>query len=316
MFCSSCGSSQDSQSLFCPSCGAKLQNISAAEPESPAVEKKSKPQLVELAKQKKIWIPAASVVAALILSLVFLPKSFELRIHVDDVYGGVFDSACEIDDDAKSLIPKELIVTDKSNGSGGVKVPVEFSKDNSGECVGITKASVGAFGVAYIFNGSEQVGSFKSSEISADDNIVTIEAAVTRGMKVNFNLYEKADRCSGSVSNWSCSWNWDEYFGLKLYRSTGKCKGKAGFSDIHAGTTVIMRGLSNGKTLTGALVNDTYDLVSVKSKQIVCKFYADFDSVPNDEEGYEITVSNRGDVVFTKETLKLNDWTADLVLNK
>lgn len=318
MFCTSCGSKQSKGVQFCPNCGARMlsQETEVTTSAISATNSTKTGGLTGIFKNRKAILATSGAAIALVAGVLFFPKPVEIQITVDAVYGGVFDSNCNVDPDVESRVPTEIVLTSKTDGTGGVKVPVSFSKGNNGECIGLAKAAIGPFDSSLIFASSKQIGKFSAEEVTNGKLPLVVAVEVTRPMRVNFNLYEKADRCSGSTESWSCSWDWDAVFGLKLNNKTGSCRGKAGFSDIKTGTTVKIRGMSNGKTLTGSLVNDTYELVSVKSKQIVCKFFAEFSEVPNDEDGYEITVSNRGDVFFDKESLKTNSWVADLVLNK
>jgi len=319
MFCSHCGQSNPDGSVFCTSCGvAQATQVNPA----PTVTPVSNYVEVPVAAKNKFlspkWLISAGSALVLIVGLVvvFLPKSVDVEIGVIAPNGGVFDSACNVQSDAEDQTPMTIDFSKSEDNTSPTNVPVVYSMNASGACVGKVRVSLSPFTTYYAFNGEYKLAELSASDISSGKISIGTSVTVTRDLRVNFNLYDQADRCTGSTESWNCWWNNDYVFGLKLNSNKGTCSGQNGFSDIHKGTNVTVEGRSNHQIATGTLVVDTYELVSVKSKQIVCKFKVDFTGIANDDLGYAITTSHRGTVDFDLDQIRENSWTADLQLNQ
>jgi hypothetical protein len=256
------------------------------------------------------------VIGSLAAVVVNLPKTVNVKLAVTATNGGVFTSDCTVQADAVSQTPSSLTVKNASNGSVAGTVKLKYVTGASGGCVGEGQVSLNPNATYSLDAAGKSVGSITSSDFSTGVANLGLAVAITRTVNVAFSLYDTADSCTGTTDSWNCSWNDDWVFGLKLTSSTGKCEGQNGYNDISDGTPVTMVGRSNHQTFTGSLTNDTYDLVSISSKQIECKFTATFNDVPNDDLGYSIEVSHRGFVDYNLSDIRDNDWTANVALNQ
>ena len=319
MSCNKCGQKNLDGSLFCSSCGSSIAEVSSgksleiSDSSDTNVPQKTKPKYLE----KKFLISggAAAVVLAAI-TFVLLPKPVAIEIGVIAPNGGVFDASCNVLSDAEAQTPLVISLSTQPDKSSPMSFPIKYSLSSSGSCVGKVNASLSPFANYFVFNGGDKIAEITPTDVGAGKASIGTSVIIERDLRVNFNLYDKADRCSGSTSSWSCSWNNDYVFGLKLNSKTGKCSGQNGFSDIRKGTTVKVEGRGNQQVATGTLMVDTYELVSVGSKKIVCKFYATFSGIANDDLGYAITTANRGTVDFDLDQVRQNGWVADLQLNQ
>ena len=313
MFCPSCGTQNGQGVAFCGNCGVSLAQ---PQPVSTAMPAPVKPNFFK-SRNGIIAIVAVGVllIGSLAAVVVNFPKTVNVKLAVNAVNGGVFTSDCTVQPDAASLVPKSLKVTN-SGGSTVGSVNLKFFTAPEGGCVGQGQVSLNPNGTYSVVADSKPVGTIAASEFSAGVANVGYTVALTRTIHVAFTLYDKADYCSGTTDNWRCSWNDDYVFGLHLNSSDSTCEGQNGYSDIYDGTTVTMVGRSNHQTFTGKLVNDRYDLVSIASKQIACKFNTTFTDVPNDDLGYSVQVSHRGYVDYDLSSIRDNDWTAEVALNQ
>jgi hypothetical protein len=319
MFCSNCGRTNPDGSIFCSSCGSsqisQSPSVDVVEQIAPVIE--AQPDGKKKLFGKKVLIGAGAVVAVLAaLVVVFLPKSVAVEVGIVAPNGGVFDAACNVQADAEYLTPFSIEFSSSVDNTSPISSNISYALNSSGDCVGKASVSLSPFTTYYAFAGGDQIAELSPSDISSGKASVGTSISIVRDLRVNFNLYDEADRCTGSTESWNCWWDNDYIFGLKLNSDSGNCSGQNGFSDIRKGTAVKVVGRSNNQISTGSLIVDTYELVSVSSKQIVCKFYADFSSIPNDDLGYSITVSNRGSVDYDLNQVRDNSWVADLQLNQ
>jgi hypothetical protein len=253
---------------------------------------------------------------AAVVIVVNLPKKVVIEVGVIETYGGVFRDNCQIETEAASLVPKFVRVAKKGETKGVGKVELTYTPVLSGGCVGKGEINLGPNDKYQILDGDEVISQIGPDEFEAGKAILVIQAPLFRDLRVNFNLYDTADSCTGTTESWNCSWDNDWIFGLSLNSNAGTCKGQNGYSDVRAGTSVYVRGRSSGSSDSATLVGNSYDLESVSSKEISCHFYADFTGVPNDPMGYEIEVGTRGSVEFDIDGLRSKDWVADLQLGK
>lgn len=319
MLCAKCGHLNSDGSVFCSSCGVSQTNgnepNSAGQGDPTDLPTTATPKKKFFSTKRLIAVGAAVVLVTTTV-LVFMPKSVTVEIGIVAPNGGVFDASCNVQADAADQTPSSIDLSVKQDGSSPISASVSYSLNASGLCVGKAKASLSPFSTYYAFNNGTQIAEITPSDIGAGKVSIGTSVTIVRDLRVNFNLYDKADSCTGSTESWNCWWDNDYIFGLKLNSKTGKCSGQNGFSDIHKGTSVTVKGRSNNQIATEYLVVDTYELVSVGSKQIVCKFYADFSGIANDDLGYSITSSNRGSVDYDLGQIRDNSWVADMQLNQ
>lgn len=316
MFCSNCGSANEQGSKFCLTCGRQLDATPTVGEGFTAPVSFAPP-----AKNNKkfLFIGAGALVVILIAAAVVvvnLPKTVSIRMGVTETYGGIFAAQCVVEDDASALVPTSLTVKDASNGNTVADVPLVFLSSGSGGCEGRGDVSLSPNGKFEVFDGSTSLGLIGSPELSSGLANVNISASLLRDLKVSFGLYDTADSCSGSLEKWYCSWDNDWVFGLDLDSDNDSCSGQNGYSDIHAGNIVRVRGRSNNLTETATLKGDSYELTSMSTYEIKCNFYANFSSLPNDPLGYEIEVGTRGTVDYGLADLSSNDWVAEMSIGK
>jgi hypothetical protein len=95
---------------------------------------------------------------------------------------------------------------------------------------------------------------------------------------------------------------------LKDANSTGAaCTGLGGYSDINAGTSVVVRDQSGKVLATGSL--DAGKIVSLET----CEFAFSVQSVP-DADFYQVEVSRRGNMTYSKSDLDKRNWKVSLSL--
>lgn len=86
----------------------------------------------------------------------------------------------------------------------------------------------------------------------------------------------------------------------------GSCTGQGGYDDIHDGTAVVIKDESSKVLATGSLGSGTID-------SGVCLFHFTVSGVP-DANFYEVEVSHRGNVTYSKADIEKADWEVDLEL--
>ena len=91
------------------------------------------------------------------------------------------------------------------------------------------------------------------------------------------------------------------------YISNGNCySGLTGYDDVYSGATIYLSG-SNGSMSSATL--------SVESGYgTYCTYTATFDSVPQNQGNYELTVGNRTPVLYTLSEMNDRNWEFDLTL--
>ena len=91
--------------------------------------------------------------------------------------------------------------------------------------------------------------------------------------------------------------------------AANQCQGTGGYSDISAGTTVILTN-QDGKILgSSALGTGT-------SAGAVCTYSFTIPKVPENQQQYAVEVSHRGKVVNSQADMKANGWTFSLTLGQ
>jgi hypothetical protein len=88
-------------------------------------------------------------------------------------------------------------------------------------------------------------------------------------------------------------------FSPDITGQASSCQGASGYSDISAGTEVLVK---NG---SGTVLITTQLGVGTGSPPVNCEFTFSFTVMDGSEGGYSIAVSHRGDVHFTAEQLKI-----------
>jgi hypothetical protein len=86
----------------------------------------------------------------------------------------------------------------------------------------------------------------------------------------------------------------------------------AGYRDIHAGTPVAVRDKSGALVGSATLGDGTLRKQPLRGKDDDCLFR--FSLTVPDRAGYEIEVSNRGAVAFSRADLEHAHWTANLTI--
>jgi hypothetical protein len=86
----------------------------------------------------------------------------------------------------------------------------------------------------------------------------------------------------------------------------------AGYPDIHAGTPVAVRDKSGAVVASATLGGGTLRQQPLRGRDDDCLFR--FSLTVPDRAGYEIEVSNRGAVAFSRADLEHAHWTANLTI--
>ena len=321
MFCTNCGTGNEAGSGFCVSCGNKLvAPTQAAQPATTYAEPKFPTAFSKFFSNKKLLAITGGGLALLLIAAVVvvvnLPKKVAIEVTVLETYGGVFQTNCKVETEAASLVPKFVRIAKKGEVNGVGKVELTYVPSPAGGCVGKGEISLGTHDKYQILNGVEVISQIGPDEFDAGKAISVIHAPLYRDLRVNFDLYDTADSCTGTTESWHCYWDNDWIFGLSLNSSADTCKGQNGYSDVHSGINVYVRGRSSGSSDSATLIGNSYDLESVSTKEIACHFYAEFTGVPNDPMGYDIEVGTRGSVEYDIDGLRSNDWVAEMQLGK
>ena len=87
----------------------------------------------------------------------------------------------------------------------------------------------------------------------------------------------------------------------------GSCTGTGGYDDIHAGTQVTIRDQSGKLLATGLLDGGTPQGLEA------CVFTFTIDHLPS-SDFYQVEVSHRGEISYSRSDLEHADWHVDLTL--
>jgi hypothetical protein len=114
--------------------------------------------------------------------------------------------------------------------------------------------------------------------------------------------------CGGGGHTLSGNIHVVEQLGLGSENKVGQaCTGTGGYTDLHAGTSVVVKN-EDGKVLaTGTL--DAGKIVALET----CGFKFNVANVP-DANFYQVEVSHRGEVTYSKKDLDDRRWNIDLSL--
>ena len=307
MICNSCKNEIQEGLEVCPSCGSS-QNA----PKGNLVSNVA--SFLKAFASKRINLIATGGVVLLLIALVvlFSPKTVTVNLEIKATNGGVFTQDCKITPYATYLINDNFAAVAKSDKKKPVKAKVDWYSDH-GKCLGTAKVTVSAFENYDLYAGDTLGGAIKDGQAWGGKVDGFAEVAVKHDLNVKMNLVITADSCTGDAqSSWSCS----GIYGMHTDSTAGTCHGIGGYSDIQTGAKIIVTGKSNKKTVQGELDEGaSYNLESVSSKKITCTIFAkDTFVVDHDDEGYFVTISNRGDVYFTNEELDGEGWNAGLHL--
>jgi len=350
MFCQNCNAALSSGEVFCSNCGtptappvpfnapagelptvvvpgqptaavppAYLNTAAAQATPQPAAPNGS-PLKRFFASTRNRIITGAAAVLAVVLAIVVsnivanMPKKVEIRLAIQDTYGGVFESKCKITADAATQVPNQVKVFETGSKTPAATAKVTYYASGSKGCIGKADVELNPTKHYDVVGASETLGTISNTEFNSGVADVAKSVEIFRSLTVDFNLYDYEDYCTGSDSSWTCYPGY--FFSLETDAATSTCKGTGGFSDIHEGTGVTVTGQSSGRSYSGTLVSDGWDLVSVSSAQLFCKYHADFSDLPNDPAGYTVEVSTRGGVSYSIDDLSINGWVAPVNLNK
>ena len=307
MICNSCKTEIQEGLNGCPSCGAdQSKSRSKVSGGIQGILKKL------VSKRTNLLAFGGAIVLIASLIFVFSPKTVTVNIEIKASNGGVFTQDCKITTSASYLIDDNLVAVAKSDKKKVSKAKVDWFSDR-GKCLGTAKVSVSPFETYSLYAGESLVGAIKDGQGWGGSIDGYAEVAVKHSLDVKMSLVIKAGSCSGdAAASWSCS----GIYGLYTDTDTGTCHGIGGYSDIKMGTKIIVTGKSNKKTVQGELDEGaSYDLDSTSSKKITCTIFAkDTFEIDHDDEGYFVTIADRGDVYFTNEDLDAEGWNAGLRL--
>ena len=304
MNCANCGTLRDSGSRFCAVCGVSFEtatNISSRDAKG-STESKSSPS------RGKRWIIIVAALAGVtFLVALFVPRPVTIELAIVDVNGGTFDSSCNLTNEGLGKIGK--YITANNVGTGAVsKGELDFRLSADGSCKGFA---------------SVVIDPFSTFEIKSKQTVTTLEGfrffptkfeavqavEISHKISVRLDFSIEHDYCTGTMESWTC------YGGDSLGTKGNTCFGRWGYSDIGKGASVVIAGRSNGLTSQGALkAGDDWNLDSISSAIITCELKANPIEVPHDDAGYDVTISDRGDVKFSIADLRDSRWLAVLTL--
>ena len=302
--CQACDASQPaSGGSFCVDCGIKLEprKLPATVQEAidfPETVPREKPRV-----NRTVAVIVASLLVAGtgIAAYLFVPRAVVLEIEVNDVYGGVFDAACQPTDDGRRVLPATVDVADES---GDVLAGVDIQYDQfTGSCGGRAEFSLPPLGEYRVLDGSEVIALIETDEVFSGRDSGSVDAAVYKSISGTFDLNDEFDRCN---SDNYCWWGW--YFGIDLPRNdTTDCQGDNGYSDIYPGTIVTVFGNSNGEFAFSSLGFGTEIWPEAGDLTLTCTFEWSSVSLPYDSQGYSVEVSSRGAVSFSLDEIEYNN---------
>lgn len=304
MHCVKCGYRADSNSSFCANCGSQHdapQLNSVTQPEVTLLQNSPR-----LKGKRWILVGSAMVFLALLVSLT-VPRPVTVELNVVDVNGGVFDPSCNLTMEGMEQIG--TIVTARNLSTGSVSTgDLDFRLSSNGSCKGFASVVIDPFS-AFDIATKQTVLQLDGFKLFPTTFNAVQEVEVNHSLLVQLNLSVEHDYCTGNMDSWTC------YGGASLGTNDGKCFGKWGYSDIGKGASIFVVGKSNGIVTKGKLKDgDNWTLDSIRSSIITCELKAAPIVVPHDEAGYEITISDRGDVAFSIESLRDSNWIALLTL--
>lgn len=310
MHCTNCGNQTGSGDRFCTNCNYQL--IGTTEAAKPAVSKSSSFSSKLRANKRKLIPAALALVGVAAALVVFLPKSVTVNIEIDAKYGGVFTEDCELTSYAAAVLDDSLTVTPQSGTGEDIVSEITWNEDG-GDCLGEANVSVSAFQDYDLFVGSKQIGAIENGDAWGGSVDGKTKVKVTHAISTSLDLVFQEDYCTGDAS---ASWNCTGGFGLHTDSANSLCYGEWGYNDIVKGARITITGKGSGSVATGTLdAGHDWSLDSTSSAKVTCVLKSEAPiEVNHDDEGYYVEIANRGQVLYTNETLELNAWTADMNL--
>jgi hypothetical protein len=307
-FCTNCGDVLGNSVAFCASCGFQIAVV-ANKPLDDKTRSSTGTGVLSRWNSLNPKLRWSSLVAvALVISLLFvMPRGVDIVVSIDDRFGGVFTSNCELTASGLREAPQILRFGSETTSP---EIAIDYRKID-GECAGLAQASLLPFQTYEAFSDGSNLGTVLPSDVSAGRVEVSARVEIYNEISGTFDISDNADRCS---AGYKTCW-WPYYFGIKFPRtSETDCAGDNGYSDIRRGTVVKIIGNSNGITTSTSLGYGTEIWPSSRNLKTTCSFELLTVKVPNDDMGYSIEASNRGQVVYTLDELENQDWSVDLVL--
>jgi len=290
---------------------------------------------------KRIISVGAVILAALIAVVSFMivdasPRSIEVQLNIDDVYGGAFDSSCTPSSDAQEIKLKDLkVVTNGTKDS--IESPQQPLRLGSiqGKCVlsaVYTLSPNEKYSVSYL---GTSLGVLNPREVEEGVKNFNYSLKFTKSLVVQVDLYSTYDSCSGTVNDYQCSYistqdlQSCDYVGTDLIgcrytnlftsnwpiysdNESDFCQGQNGLAHINPDSKITVSGLSNGQSKTLPLGNGTSSLFSIESKVLDCKMTVDFTDFPYDSLGYQLDVAGDYQSDYFTDYLRSSDWTLSM----
>jgi hypothetical protein len=224
-----------------------------------------------------------------------------VEIAVNDLYGGVFDAACQPTNDGKEVLPIKVNVSDDS-GTVRKDIAVEYD-EFTGSCSGQVELILPPLGEYRVSSGSDTIAIVESQEVFSGKDFGTVDAVVYRSIGGIFSLHDEFRRCNASMWCW-----WDDYHGIEMTRSDyTQCQGMNGYSDIYPGTSVYIYGNSNGQSAFSTLGTGSETWPSPGDLTHTCTFEWAAVTLPYDPFGYSIEISSRGTLSYSLEEIEYSD---------
>jgi hypothetical protein len=258
--------------------------------------------------QKQLLV--GGVVAALLAVGLYFGRTEKVAITVaiNAEYGGVFADPNECDPLPEYRKNLEEISVASAAGEAIPMTEITWVSTEKNLCEGTFTLALSPFSTYDVSIDGTKVGSIAEANFSSKSAVFSKTIAVTRDLTGTFTLHDTADLCIGNIQSWTCYWDYLFLKDIAWNINTGSCWGTTGFDDLADGAAVKIYD-STGKVVGNTtMMNSQYELVSLTSRELTCTFNWKLNDIPNDDQGYSVEVSRRGQVFFSLSKLQDNDF--------
>jgi hypothetical protein len=262
-------------------------------------------QLGSISITQKQLLVGGLVAALLAVGLYFgRTEKVVVTVAINAEYGGVF-----VDSNGCVALPEyrdsiEDITVTAASGDTIPMTEISWVSTAKNSCEGTFTLSLSPLSTYDVSIDGSKVGSIAEASFSSKSAAFSKTISVTRNLTGTFTLRDTADRCTGTYQSWVCNWDYAFLMNFDWNVDDRSCWGIYGYDDLKNGSAVKVFD-STGKVVgSTTLDNSEYGLDSVSSRKLTCTFKWELNDIPNDDEGYSVEISSRGEVFFSLDSLK------------
>jgi hypothetical protein len=266
-------------------------------------------QLGSISITQKQLLVGGLVAALLTVGLYFgRTEKVVVTVAINAEYGGVF-----VDSNGCVPLPeyrKNLEGISVSSAAGEAIQMTEIAWDSIEKnlCEGTFTLALSPLSTYDVAINGKKLGSISEANFSSGTAGFDETIAVTRDLTGTFTLRDTADNCTGTFANWTCYWDYVFQRNFDWDIDDRSCSGRYGYDDLRDGSAVKVYDSAGKVVGSTTLGNSEYDLDSVSSRKLTCTFKWELNDIPNDDQGYSVEISSRGEVYFSLDSLKDNGF--------